>query len=224
MLRNTLLVLLATTSILSAQVGVNEPNPSQTLDVNGKVEISDDNRAPTDGTLRYNDGAADFEGYTGGEWRSLTKSATPDDPQPVVFAHFGVENNATWGPFDRSYDYTRSDPTQDLFSVTVPLNKILVVDQICATLSTGSNPDDYFYASVRPSRLSGGEQIIANPQIVLGGSRRDGTTCIEAERAPLIVVKNQGSVRVWNSTNSGGEVRLLVFGFYVDDLDQYFSY
>lgn len=215
-------LLLSTVGI--AQVGINQPNPEQALDVNGKVKVADDSTPPSEGTLRYNDGAADLEGYVDGEWKSLTKSATADSPQPVVFAHFGVQNDEAWVPFDRTYDYTRADPTSDITNVEVPAGKILVVDQICVTQDGGSN-DSYFLASVRPTRPgSDGSQFIRNPQIRIGGSRRAGTTCVEAERAPLLVVKDQGSIQAWNSTDSGGPVRIVVFGFYVDNLDQYFGY
>lgn len=211
--------------VWGSQMGILEPDPDQALDVNGKIEIGDDARAPTNGTLRYNDDVDDFEGYAGGEWHSLTQSAVAGSPQPVVFAEFGLPNTNTWTDFDRSYDYTLFDPTTDLTNVVVPVGKIFVVEQICATLSSGTNGDDYFYASVRPTEMLGnGDQTNRNPQIVISGGRRDGTTCIQGNRAPLLVVKNQGSIKAWNSSNSGGQLRILVYGFYVDQLEDYFSY
>lgn len=217
----------AATTALHAQVGVNNPTPEQALDIEGKVKISDDATPPSDGTMRYNDGADDLEGYVDGEWKSLTKSATPDAPQPIVFTEYGLPNDAIWTPFDGTHDYTTSSPDQSLSNLEVPTGKFFVADQVCVTLSSGSNPNDYFYASVRPTRplaSLGGNQAIQNPQIVVGGSRRDGTTCVTANRAPLFVVRPTGSVYAWNSTNSGGEVRIMVYGFYVDDVEQYFTY
>ena len=57
-----------------AQVGINEANPSQTLDVNGKIKLGDDGTAPTEGTIRYNGQKKDFEGWNGSAWLSLTKN------------------------------------------------------------------------------------------------------------------------------------------------------
>ena len=219
-----ILTLLFVSLGVTAQVGVNEPNPVQALDVNGKVSIGNDGAVPTDGTLRYNGTDDDFEGFADGEWKSLTKSGTPVAPRPVVYAEFGAPNDNTWNPFDRWYDYT-DRPLLDRTNVEVPAGKIFVVDQICATLSSGSNMDDYFYASVRPTqRLSDGTQTNVNPQIVIAGGRKDGTTCIQTERAPLLVIENQGSIAVWNSTNSGGQIRVMVYGFYVDRVEDYFTY
>lgn len=208
---------------LNAQVGVNNPSPTQALDVNGKVKVSDDNLSPVDGTLRYSDDVEDFQGYAAGEWKSLTKSATPQNVVPISYAHFGVVNDGMWVDFDRRYDNSRSDPTFSITDTQVPAGKILVVDQICATQTSG-DADSFFYASVRPTRLNSGDQFNTNPQIVIGGSRKGGTTCIEAERAPILVVKREGSLRVWNDNISGGTIRVMVYGFFVDSLDDVFTY
>jgi hypothetical protein len=53
---------------LSAQVGINNTNPSQALDVGGKIKVGDDQIAPVAGTIRYNRVTKTFEGYDGTEW------------------------------------------------------------------------------------------------------------------------------------------------------------
>lgn len=53
---------------LFAQVGINNPNPSQTLDVGGKIKVGDDQITPVAGTIRYNRVSKTFEGYDGTEW------------------------------------------------------------------------------------------------------------------------------------------------------------
>lgn len=57
-----------------SKVGVNEANPKATLDVNGKLKVSDDTEAPIAGAIRYNSATLDFEGFDGTQWKSFTKS------------------------------------------------------------------------------------------------------------------------------------------------------
>lgn len=56
------------------QVGIGNTAPTQKLEVNGKIKLSDDATAPLAGTIRWNDMKHDFEGYNGTEWLSFTKS------------------------------------------------------------------------------------------------------------------------------------------------------
>ncbi|MCF6279803.1 MAG: FG-GAP repeat protein, partial [Flavobacteriaceae bacterium] len=61
------------------KVGVKEPNPEEVLDVNGRIKVADDlgNPTPTSaGVIRWNETTADFEGYNGSAWVSLTKNDT----------------------------------------------------------------------------------------------------------------------------------------------------
>jgi len=58
-------------------VGVKTPNPEEALDVNGRIKLTDDvsNPTPTNpGVIRWNETTADFEGYNGSVWVSLTKN------------------------------------------------------------------------------------------------------------------------------------------------------
>ncbi len=56
-------------------VGVGTNTPISSLDVNGKIRVSDDANLPVTGMIRWNDAQKDFEGYDGSAWRSFTKSS-----------------------------------------------------------------------------------------------------------------------------------------------------
>jgi hypothetical protein len=57
-------------------VGIGTINPSQKLDVAGKVKVGDDTAAAAEGSIRYNSSTHDLEGYVNGEWKSLTATGT----------------------------------------------------------------------------------------------------------------------------------------------------
>lgn len=61
--------------ILNQKVGIATDTPSQTLDVNGRLKVGDDDNIPEAGTIRWNSETEDFEGYTGTTWLSLTQQA-----------------------------------------------------------------------------------------------------------------------------------------------------
>lgn len=54
------------------KVGVGLAVPAATLDVAGKIKITDDADAPVAGMIRYNVSTQDFEGFDGTTWLSLT--------------------------------------------------------------------------------------------------------------------------------------------------------
>jgi FG-GAP repeat len=60
--------------INNPKVGVQTATPLQTLDVNGKLKLGNDNTAPIAGTIRWNADTNDFEGYNGADWISFTKN------------------------------------------------------------------------------------------------------------------------------------------------------
>lgn len=47
-------------------IGFNSENPTQTLDVSGKIKVSNDFTTPTSGTMRFNETSNAFEGYIEG--------------------------------------------------------------------------------------------------------------------------------------------------------------
>ncbi|NNF32504.1 MAG: hypothetical protein HKN68_00235 [Saprospiraceae bacterium] len=57
------------------ETGFGTTNPSQKVDVNGKIKIGDDAKAPTEGTIRYNSTSKSFEGYDGTKWIKLGGSS-----------------------------------------------------------------------------------------------------------------------------------------------------
>ncbi len=54
--------------------GIAEADPVATLDVQGGVRVGNVTRPAETGMIRWNEDAADFEGYDGTKWRSFTKA------------------------------------------------------------------------------------------------------------------------------------------------------
>jgi len=67
----------------NGNVGIGTQLPSQKLEVNGAIKISDVSSAPSNGTIRYNPATKDFEGYDGTQWRSFT--ASPNSMPPISY-------------------------------------------------------------------------------------------------------------------------------------------
>lgn len=57
------------------KVGINTAEPLATLDVNGKMKISDDDHEAVEGTIRWNKDKKDFQGFDGSQWISFTNSS-----------------------------------------------------------------------------------------------------------------------------------------------------
>lgn len=55
------------------KIGIGDFSPTQRVDINGKLKIADDNNNPDEGTMRYNQNAQKFEGYTGTQWEEFNK-------------------------------------------------------------------------------------------------------------------------------------------------------
>ncbi len=74
-------------------VGIGTTSPGAKLEVNGEVKIGNSSGTSTAGMIRWT--GADFEGYTGTEWVSLTGGAptgNPVDPETVLLLH--MDGNA----------------------------------------------------------------------------------------------------------------------------------
>jgi hypothetical protein len=57
------------------ETGFGTTNPSQKVHINGKLKIGDDEKAPSEGTIRYNSTSKSFEGYDGTKWINLGGSS-----------------------------------------------------------------------------------------------------------------------------------------------------
>lgn len=223
-LRHLLLLAIFLPLSLSAQVGVNEPDPEQTLDVNGKIKVGNDGVTPSDGTIRYNDTERSFEGFSDGEWQSFTKSATPEDVEYIQLYVVNKMADGDWEEVD--LQASSISGVAQSFSA-VPDGKKLIVDMIECVARDGQ-PDEFFYACISPSSLpvavNGGN--LRNPRVCISGNSSNGNTVINATRAPLMVVHAGQGLAVWNSTNSESSVRVVITGFLVDDdaTDDFFGY
>ncbi|WP_020571582.1 hypothetical protein [Neolewinella persica] len=109
---------------LSAQVGINNPTPSQALDVGGKIKVGDDEIAPVAGTIRYNRVAKTFEGYDGAEW-SVFNPEEDDGSNPLpsgtvltAIANFQFGNEGvitvSWYDVNSNTSFTKVPPGRTL--------------------------------------------------------------------------------------------------------------
>ncbi len=57
------------------ETGFGTNNPDQKVHVNGKIKIGDDDKAPTEGTIRFNSSNKRYEGYDGTKWINLGGSS-----------------------------------------------------------------------------------------------------------------------------------------------------
>ena len=192
---------------LSAQVGVNTTNPSQTLDVNGQIQVGiDGGAADEEGTIRYNPSTQNLEGYSNGTWKSLTAANLGANAQYVQIYEFGAPADNTWDFPSQSTSYTNSGSFAGT-PIPVPANRVLVIDQICVTAKTPGSTVN-FYAGVRKA-TAGGSGF--NPQIYISGSSADGNTCLQGNKAPLLVINSSHTIQVSNSSTSSATVTILVF-------------
>lgn len=191
-----------------AQVGVNQAKPEQTLDVNGKIKVGDDAAIPTDGTVRYNAAEGDFEGRTGGNWKSFTQAGGV----PYVNAEaFGgavtVARNANAN--------LRLFPLQGngaSLGDTPPAGKIFVVTHMAPAITSFDATSRY---SILVQRISG---LIFAQAMFLNCQSAD-CPATYGDPVPLMILEPGDVIRVTNNSFSSGSVRLGVRGFLVDALD-----
>ena len=218
-MKSTLLpIALFSAAALAAQVGVNEPSPRQALDVNGKLEISDDARAPTAGTLRYNAAAGRFEGHDGTAWTDLGASATaaalPSGPVPVgVAVQLPTDGSVITVPFSDAADRT-------IFTV-VPEGKALILTSVnVLPVGIEFDPEARYAVSLNPAKdpttfpdYNFGYSLAG----VSGESKH-----IDGALAPLIVVRAGEILRGQQAdlaNNAEAEIAVNLRGFLVDDLE-----
>lgn len=203
---------------LHAQVGVNNPNPEQALDVEGKVKVGDDATPPDAGTIRYNSTEQDFEGHNGTEYLSLTKSTSVNEnARPAIFYHFGVDNNFTYEDFDQGFIYGQrfNDLTNSPgFSTT----QYFMVTKVVITPTSSATGSYYVNIAQRTST-----NAVANPQLYYRFDATDGTQEITANRVPLLDIPPGRKLSVRNVSTSPGDVRVVVYGVFVDNPEDFFG-
>lgn len=198
---------------MNAQVGVNNPNPNQALDVAGKIKITDDATTPTKGTMRYNDTNSSFEGHNGTQWSSFTSKATaalPTNPVPVYGYSPGVAKGT------RECVYFKTWESSGTYS-TPPNGKFLVVTGIYPRPNSLST-DTAFQFTIGVSQSLAGSVGTQNYLAFMVETKV--TAPIVADGAPLFVVKSGEYLTVINeSTSSINYINIHIRGFLVDDLN-----
>ncbi|WP_020566955.1 hypothetical protein [Neolewinella persica] len=215
----TLFLLLLTGSFLQAQVGVGTNAPTQELDVNGKLKISNDGRTPTAGTLRYTTVSDDFEGYDGREWKSLTEqksTGTPSNPVPYVgrsgpisvgnqLASPGLVNLQSWEDSATSFNRV---PSGMFFLVT----RIQAQDNNLT--STFERIDCGVYAQ------AANNTVRSNSLVRMVGSNRELVTLAGDQSNPLMILRPNDRIVIFNNNlASQTTINVLIHGFLVDALD-----
>ena len=226
----TLLAALCAASTLAAQVGVNNADPEQALDVGGKVKIADDAEAPSEGTLRYNAAEGDFEGYTDEGWEDLN-GAPESNPTGVQTRLLRMWNLPPDGEYYILGDRANEPQvgSTEIFmqdgsftsELRVPQGKVLLVDNIVVTGLGGAN--DLFDVRIAETDERPGSQVFPNNPIhYLAGTTAGGPAQSSANHMPLLVVRSGKSVCVSNNARSTQNVWVTVYGILVDDTDEYF--
>jgi len=130
-------LLIASSTMIAQEVGINTNSPDQALDINGKVRISDDVKTPTAGTVRYNSSSSDFEGYDGAAWNSFTQSGTviPDNAV-AIYGVTSVDGNGE----DKSVLFYSFDGTVSGIFTPISPNKKFVITWVSISLDSASKP------------------------------------------------------------------------------------
>jgi len=198
----------------TAQVGVNEDTPSQQLDVNGKLEISDDNEPPTAGAIRYSSTNSDFEGYNGTQWSSFTmgQGNIPSGAIPC-YAKETIETDGSVTIM------TISEMSGNDNSFTqVPTDKYFIVTG--ASIVTG-NINGAVAGTNYTVRISGTNDL--NDEVIWIRGRYDNglESPFTNGFAPLIILQEGESLRVQhpNFAEDQEVVSVYVRGWVVNDLN-----
>ena len=201
----------------NAQVGVNNNSPEQALDVNGKLKITDDAKAPTAGTIRYTTNSDDFEGYDGTEWKSLTEqksSGTPSNPVP----YFGRSNPVTVGNGIGNPGLVTLQSWENSAATfsTVPGGKFFLVTRIQAQdnnlTTTFERIDCGVYAQ--------GTSLRSSTLVRMVGSNRELVTLTGDQSNPLLILRPGDRIAIFNNNlASETTINVLIHGFLVDALD-----
>ena len=197
---------------LSAQVGVNNNDPEQALDVNGKVKITDDDTDPTAGTMRYNDSDKQFEGYDGAQWNSFNtkkSGALPSNSIPVFgWSGFVIKDTRKFFQFSRwegGGNFRTPNP-----------GKLLIITGIYPRPNGLSKNSDFQFSIGVSSSETGAPETRS---VLLFFSETNVTQPITGDAAPLFVIRPGQYLTVFNESSSSININMNVRGFLVDNLN-----
>lgn len=215
----TFILLLLIGNFLQAQVGVGTDTPSQELDVDGKIKISNDGRTPTAGTIRYSSFNNDFEGYDGTEWKSLTEqksSGTPSDP----VAYFGRSSPVAVGNLLNNPGLVQLRPWDDSAPPfnRVPSNQYFLVTRIQVQDNNLTSTNERMDCGVYAQNSSG---VVRGTSLVrMVGSNRELVTLSGDQSNPLLILRPSDQIVIYNNNvASETTINVLIHGFLVDALD-----
>jgi hypothetical protein len=214
-----LILLLALTNALTAQVGVNTPSPSQALDVAGKIQVADDETPPERGTIRFNDRTSEFEGYNGTEWKVLSLDKSSDTPTgPIPYGGFSSpiavgNNEAVNCTFEKSA-VLLGTPGPSTFT-EVPANRYFIITHINVLDNNLSSSEERMNVSIRAgttfSRFS--------TALRYGGTNYSFPPITGSLTSPLIILRPGERIRIFNNANISQTTLNVAFrGFLVEDL------
>lgn len=192
---------------LWSQVGINNTNPNQALDVNGKVKIGNDGVTPSEGTLRYGS-TGDFEGYTSGGWRSFTQSSSSIIPGDII----PITASSTISP-NVIQDFTIYDAFTLNSYVTIPSGKYFMVTSIVVTSNTTGTTG--VHALTIGPRVSTTYPIFYR-SIDLKGDRATSSQTLSDPYGFLVIIRPGEKFSIYNSSNSDYPVDITVRGFLLD--------
>ncbi|MDP0491718.1 MAG: hypothetical protein Q7Q71_11770 [Verrucomicrobiota bacterium JB023] len=198
---------------LLAQVGINNDDPEQALDVNGKVKVGDDNVPPSEGTLRFNEQNDEFEGYDGAQWKNLSdKSAgsLPSGPIPIygneILLTNGAVGNIRFGYWDSFSTFEK-----------IPDGKYLLITGIY-TSPNAATLDATYYGRIGATMTSEGYPSPSGAGLTFTSASPHH---ISGDAAPLVVGRPGGYITAYQTSNLSGRTNtdIEVRGFLVDDLN-----
>ena len=199
--------------IFSQKVGINKTNPSQVLDINGKLQVGDDAAPATEGTIRYNAATKEYEGYNGTAWVSFTQNKSSDLPtNPKPFYSYGIFS-ANSSP---SSLFMYLDDGSGLYTM-VPGTKYAIITMISVE-SNNLGSTGRMACRVGPATSSTAFSL-SSRSLMISGERVNPQIYNSAGSAPLIILRPGEFLSAFNDTNSDYPINIKVRGFIVDDLD-----
>ena len=205
-------VLISFCVLAQAQVGINETNPNQKLDVNGKIEVGNDNNPATKGAIRYDSTNNDFEGYDGSNWNSFTmnRGMLPNGATPY-YGKATVSSNGSLVSF------TLHDMALNSSSFgAVPFGKFFIVTG--ASFHGPSN--DATVGTNYTIRIFG--NFYPDEEIWLRGRHENGPQSLWINgAAPLIILQGGETLRAQhpNIVDDQSSVIVFVRGWLVDNVN-----